>query len=371
MFALSPVLARYLVEVRGYTLLLLLAVLCIATFEQLYHEPRSSSALIAYVLAAAALFLTSYFGIALIAAHNLIWAARLVRCRAGWQRRLAVWCAAQLGIALLFLPWLSALLYQLKVAPAVSPFQNARLEHYFWLLLMLPMHAPPNGLWSVAWLLLAVAGWGLIVLGLRRSIEDDGGLVLRTCGVPGLVLLALIVWMQAIGPRYLMTLLPGAALAIGAGWGALRRRAPRMAAATLAACLIGLVAYRLSGAAAPPAGDTWSALVPQLAARVDPAGDVVLLHPPYEQRTFAYYYHGPALRLLGAHNYDDYYYVQGHSLQLAWTKTDAIAAAKGSRRLWLFYNPLLGSLRLDLPYRAIQRWRAGDLELILYEVSNS
>lgn len=367
-FALSPVLARYLVEVRGYTLLLLLALLCIVAFERLYREPTRTAALAAYTLAAAALFLTTYFGAALILAHNLIWLAMLLRRPDGWPRRLIGWCAAQIGIALLIAPWLPSLLYQIKVAPAVSPFEGAQPIHYLLLLLMMPMHTAPGTAWSGLWLLLALAGWALLAIGAWRAEGAERGLLLRTLGVPALTLLGLILWMQAVGPRYLMTLLPGVALAIGLGGAALWRRAPRLAAPALYAGLAALLVYRLSGASAPAADRPWSALVPQLAAQVDPASDVVLLHPPYEQRTFAYYYRGPALQLAGANDYDDFYYAQGHVLRTAWSLADAVQAARGGRRIWVFYNPLLGAPRLDLPYRQAGHWSAGALELALYEV---
>src|SRR4029078_6247156 len=102
--------------------------------------------------------------------------------------------------------------------------------------------------------------------------------------------------------------------------------------------LAALLVYRLSGASAPAADRPWSALVPPLAAQGDPASEVVLLHPPYEQRTFAYYYRGPALQLAGANDYDDFYYAQGHVLRTAWSLADAVQAARGGRRIWVFYN---------------------------------
>lgn len=369
-FALAPVLARYLVEVRGYTLLLVLTLLCILAFEHAYRNPSRPTALAAYTLSAAALFLTTYFGAALILAHNLIWAVTLLRRRDAWRSWLIGWSVAQLSLGLLIVPWVPSLLYQMKIAPAVSPFQNAQLVHYLWLILMLPMHAPPTTLWSVLWLLLAVACWGLIVLGLRQPFRVYDGLLLRTFGVPALTLLGLIVWMQAIGPRYLLTLLPGAALAIGVGWGSLDRSSPRRARALLGVCAAGLLAYRLAGPAMPPSDRPWTALLARLTAEANPASDVVLLHPPYEQRTFEYYYRGAALRLLGANDYDDFYYIHGHSLQAAWTDAEAAHATQGSRRVWLFYNPRLGTPRLNLPYRLLHSWQSGDLELALYDVSS-
>jgi hypothetical protein len=367
-FALAPVLARYLVEVRGYTLLLLLALLCIAAFERAYRDPSRPVALVLYVVSAAALFLTTYFGAALILAHNLIWGVALLRQHEDWRRRLVGWCVAMVALALLILPWLPSLLYQMRVAPAVSPFQNAQPIHYFWLVFMLPMHTPPSTAWGLVWIVLAVACWGLIAIAMRHPLAAYNGLLVRIFGIPALTLLGLIVWMQAIGPRYLLTLLPGTALAIGVGWGQLRQAKPRMAEALAVVCALGLLVYRLAGPAMPPADRPWTALLARLTAQADPAGDAVLLHPPYEQRTFAYYYRGPALKLLGANDYDDFYYAQGHVLRTAWTIDEAVQATQGSRRVWLLYNPLLGAPRISLPYRLVDHWRSGDLELALYDV---
>ena len=94
----------------------------------------------------------------------------------------------------------------------------------------------------------------------------------------------------------------------------------------------------------------------------------MLLHPPYEQRTFAYYYHGTPLKLLGANDYDDFYYTQGHSLSQAWTRAEAVVAVQGSQRVWLFYNSTLGAPRLDLPYPMLGRWHADGMELTLYDL---
>ena len=66
------------------------------------------------------------------------------------------------------------------------------------------------------WLPLTVLVWALIVIGLRQSGERDGGLVLRAFGVPLITQMCLIIWMQAVGWRYLTVLLPGAVL-IGVG----------------------------------------------------------------------------------------------------------------------------------------------------------
>jgi 4-amino-4-deoxy-L-arabinose transferase-like glycosyltransferase len=370
-FAAAPVLGRYLIEVRGYTMLLFLAIVCIAAFERLYREPENLGALVIYVLVTGCLFLTTYFAAALIAAHNLIWLAMLLRRPVLWRRRLLIWCIAQVSMALMVLPWLPSLLYQIQVAPAVSPFENAQPQHYFWLLLMLLMHVPPTTGWLLLWLCIAVVCWGLIGLALRSSSKHDGGLIARTFGIPALALFALILWMHAIGPRYLLTLLPGAVLGLATGWGLLLRWSPRMTVWIGALLMVGLVVYRVSGAGTPTTGNPWSTLVPYVAQQADPERDLILLHPPYEQRTFAYYYSGTPLKLLGANDYDDFYYSGNRSLSLAWTHDEAAAAVQGHQRVWLFYNAALGAPRLELPYPIVGQWHADGMELTLYQVGSA
>jgi hypothetical protein len=308
----------------------------------------------------------------LIAAHNLIWLAMLLRRPVLWRRRLVTWCFAQISMALMVLPWLPSLLYQMQVAPAVSPFANAQPQHYFWLLLMLLMHVPPTTGWLLLWLCIAVVCWGLIGLALRSSMKYDGGLIVRTFGIPALALFALILWMHAIGPRYLLTVLPGAVLGVATGWGLLLRRwSPRMTVWIGALLVVGMAVYRLSGSGTPTTGNPWSTLVAYVAQQADPERDMILLHPPYEQRTFAYYYRGTPLALLGANDYDDFYYSQGHSLSLAWTHDEAVAAIQGHQRIWLFYNSALGAPRLDLPYPIVGQWHADGMELTLYQVASA
>src|SRR5262249_60504261 len=90
-------------------------------------------------------------------------------------------------------------------------------------------------------------------------------------------------------------------------------------------------------------------LVPQVTARVDPAHDAVVFQSPIEQRTFEYYYTGPALKLLGAHDYDEFYYVQRHRVSAGWTADDVVRETRGNRRVWLFNNSAFSTPPRRLP----------------------
>lgn len=369
----APLVSLYLLEARGYTLTLLLAVGCVIAFERLYEAPRSGRALVAYSLVAAALFLTSYFGVALLLAHNVVWLLRLARARAHRVPLLLRWCGAQAIIAACVLLWLPALLYQMQVAPAVTAFWGEGLADYGWLALSLLLNSRPRAAALLPlWLLLAALSWVLIAVALLRARWHDDGLAARAFGWPALLLLLLVIWMQVVASRYLLVLLPGAALAIGLGAAALRQRLPRLGAALPWLLVAGLLAYRAPALLAPPDEQRWHALADHVAQHADPTRDVVLFHPPWDQRVFEYYYRGPALPLLGAHHYDDFYYTQGHQLRSSWTPAEVLAALPPGRRVWVFYNQTTHTVpRLDWGYREAGHWNAGRLELILYEPPTS
>ena len=100
----------------------------------------------------------------------------------------------------------------------------------------------------------------------------------------------------------------------------------------------------------------------------EPSGDCVVLQAPWDARIFAYYYRGPEICRLGAYHYDDFYAAEGHSMAESWTPAEALAAAAGKRRIWVFNNDAyVEPPRLDLPRPVAGRWRIGMIELTLYE----
>jgi uncharacterized membrane protein len=367
---LTPV-GIYIVTARSYAFMLLMAVICIAAFEWLYRRPTYIPALVLYSVVMGLFCLTSYFAAAFIAAHNLIWAFGLLRRREGWLRQLVSWSIAQIAIVLIVLPWLPALGYQFKAAGFMTATENITAAEYFWQLYSL-LAAPPASLgWLVLWLPLTMLAWVLIVIGLRKSSKRDGGLVLRAFGVPLITQMCLIIWMQAVGWRYLTVLLPGAVLAVALGLGMLRRQMPRLGSTLLLVLVLAMLIYRVFGVPGPNTARSWPELVAVLESRVDPARDAVLIHPPWEQRTFEYYYQGAPLKLYGAHNYDDFFIAEGHDFSNPWTIDQATNALAGSQRAWVFYYETNGITELHLPYKVLDRWRSGKLELVLYDMSLS
>ncbi len=368
--ALAPLLASYMIEARGYTLTLLFAIACMAVFEQLYRQPERGRLYILYAPVAAALFLTSYFGVALLLAHDMIWLALLFRSGTHWRRRFFSWCGVQVFIGAVVLLWLPSLLYQMKVAPAVTSAWALGLRDYYILALSLLLNVPPRTSWVALWVALALVSTCLIFIALLRARGQDEGLVARTFWLPALTLTLLVIWMEVVAPRYLLILLPGGALAVAQGARVLRRAKPRLGVVVIALFLVGMLVYRLPDTLNTQPLKPWSALVSEVERQADPTRDVVLFHPPWDQRVFEYYYHGPTLPLLGVHDYDTFYYEdRSHDLRTTWTSAQALAATRGSRRVWVFYDQMFHTVpRLQLGYTELGHWKYDRLELFLYAV---
>ncbi|NJN68469.1 MAG: hypothetical protein HC884_18040 [Chloroflexaceae bacterium] len=373
--ALSPLVAHFTVEARVYSLLMLMTVGGIAAFEYVYRHPHNRLALAGYTLMAAILFLTSYFGIAILAAHNLIWIVRVLRHRAHWRQDLLPWVIVQVGIGVLVLPWLPALLYQVEVASATTFARDVSAGWFFMLALSLAAYTESSVTMFSIWLFAFF--WSIMIYGLLRSLDrrGDEGLVLRAFGVPLLMMGGVVLLLQASSVRYLMVLTPGIAIATAAGWNALRQRFPHTGA-MLAGGLIGvLLLYRLPGIVAPPPIEqAWGKLSARVAQQANPLHDTVIFQPPGELRSFTYYYHGPSLRLLGAQNYDEFYDVQGHDFRTTWNPNELeaiIGANRETRRVWVFFKPFIFQPEpFRLPYRLTGHWKsAGELELFRYEIA--
>jgi 4-amino-4-deoxy-L-arabinose transferase-like glycosyltransferase len=441
--AMHPLLAYYQTEARGYTLLMLMTIVCMAAFEYLLHHPQRTAARVGYVLAASLLFLTSYFSIVILVTHTVVW---LYRTRNPASRPLLLpWLLIQGGIALIILPWLPSLLYQIQVGQAVTFDTRLQANTIYLLAMVLMTGIPPQSMLFV-WLGLAVGFWALLLYGLlapasptrnlsvkamqghtqRRkdakgyagdgclptesirplllNLHDPGSaggspaferarcprsqacpspipplptksirpLLLRTTVLPLVFFLLLIILLQVGTARYLLLLIPGIALSIAAGWETLRHRRPQTGGILGGCLLVGMLLYRLTDVFTPVHHEqAWEPFTTYIAQHADPEKDVVLFHPPWEQRTFEYYYQGPPLQLQGAHDYDTFYAVEGHDFATTWTITQAVAHTQDSQAVWLLHNAGYYRMhRLRLPYQLVGHWRSpGGLELLHYEVA--
>ncbi len=368
LMAASPLFQRYLTEARGYTMTVLLTVACITAFERLYRRPESRLAQVIYALSAVVLFLTSYFGAALLAAQWLI-SLSLLRAPATRRRRIVGWVGVQMIIVACLLPWLPSLRYQMFISPAVTSDWGSGLRDYYFLILGVLMGGVLLGgvRFLIGWLMAAAAGL-ILILAAARGGRAMNGFVVRSLVLPAAMLLLMVVMIQVVATRYLIVILPGSAIAAGVGFVALRSYRPWLAWTMLALLVGGMLLARVITTPVDVPG-AWGRLIARMTAEVDPAGDIVLFHPPWDQRIFEYYYHGPQLPMAGAHNYDDFYYNQGYVIRKTWTVAEAEPVIVGHRRVWVFYDQLHYQARaLDLPYQQLGHWSEGRLELFLYDV---
>ncbi|WP_129672795.1 glycosyltransferase family 39 protein [Candidatus Chloroploca sp. Khr17] len=368
-FALAPILQNYALEVRGYTLTILLGVVSLITFENLWRHPESSRAQANYLASALALFFTSYFSLALLAAQWLCWFWQL-RPPATLKRRLTDWAVLHLVMALGIAWWLPSLAYQLAVAPDVTADWSRGPGDYYMLLLSLVVGSPQAGNWFILWLLGAAASIVLILAGASHHDQAIRGVVFRATVLPTLLLFGLCVTLEVTAYRYLSLLLPGAMLAVGAGFSALRTRRALLAWSLLSLVAIALLLPQFipTTQASQPL-KPWQKLSSIVEQNLAPTGDVVIFHPPWDQRIFTYYAGDVEAPLLGAYHYDEFYHIQGYTLRQTWRTEQAVPLIASHRRVWVFYNQMFHTIPpLDLPYREARRWREGKLELILYVV---
>lgn len=370
LLTIAPLVTSFMIEARSYAPTMLLSVICLIAFENVYHNPLRLKAYFHYAVVATTLFLTSYFSVSLLLAHNLIWLIALLRSSEQRSRRMLLWATTQVAVFAMIALWVPTMFYQMIVSKATTSSAAAGLRSFYVLDMSMLLHVPPNNAWRWLWLPLAVLIWLLSKVALGYSRRHDQGLVLRTFGAPLLMLAGLVAWMGVVAPRYLVVLLPGAALAVAQGSLALNRLRPRLGFYLIIALQAGLLTYQLAGAALPRPVKPWTALTHTVALEANPETDVVLFHPPWDQRIFEYYYDGPELPLLGAHDYDTFYYKdRTHDLDTTWTSRQALAATQSYRRVWVFYDQMFHTVpRLSLPYWQLGHWKSDRLELFLYEV---
>jgi hypothetical protein len=210
--ALDPFAATYAIEIRMYSLLLLLGLLAGGAFLRAfvaYPGHRGWSA--AFAVALAAVMYTHNWGLFFAAAAGLVWLALVATADA----RRPVVTAGLIGFGgavLLFAPWLPTLLDQTKHTGA--PWSHAPHSRSVGRAVqrMLGGHVPETVL-----LLFALAGAGGLLRG--RSTPVARG-VLAMAGLTVLTFLIAYVWSNASSPawalRYLCIVLAPAAIVIGA-----------------------------------------------------------------------------------------------------------------------------------------------------------
>lgn len=382
--ALSPLIARYAIEARPYSMLVFASVVCLGAFEYLYRYPDRRLAQVLYAVAATTLLFTSYFGAAMLAAHHFIWFVRLLLERSRWKQRLSSWLVPQLAMGVVLMPWLPTFLYQIRIGPAVTlPHITMPLEENFTRFLLLALSAVAYTESSVTLFPITIFAllWGLFLYGLVFALGDPSrrGIVLRVAVVPIVMTIAMMFSLQVSSPRYVIVTVPSVAIGVGVGWLALCQRLPRAGRMVGGAIFLLILIYRLPDVMhPPPAQNPWKEMTTFVAQQADPAHDVVVVYPPFELRSFLYYHDdgdGQLPRALGAYHYDEFYFVQKHDLATDWTVDQIVQETQGYRHLWLIFRPYYGQASPhSLPYPLVGHWRFGCweprvLELLKYRIS--
>ena len=257
--ALSPLYVYYAQEARMYTLLTFLGLLAgYALLRATADEGRqtkdegrrtkdrqdvSSFVLrlssvkwwFLFVIASAALLYTHYFGVFLLLAYGVCfaigWLVALARGRPHW-RKLAVFALSCLGIALLYLPWLPAMLNRYAVDRSYWQGALKINEAVRHVAVSFTTGAPETMLERDAVRLLPWFGVALVVAAgalVWRMVWRYGGVggvralvYLSTCLlVPLLAVLLLASRTPKFNPRYLMLVSPAYLLILAGGIGAL------------------------------------------------------------------------------------------------------------------------------------------------------
>ncbi len=272
------------------------------------HWQPSQGWLFGYTLAAALGLYTLYYFAFLLVFENLfvlgwwLWSARLPKSSETsevWAKGPGIgrWIAAQVGVAILYAPWIP-IAYRQATNPPVPPWRNfASLWSVLtesWTALSLGQTVEPGTVWPVLLLLAAVYGLGLLAARPTPRAPKPTPILLAGYTFAPLALIYLLsLALPLYHVRYVFTYSPAFYLVLGAGlaWlGRRRRAAPWLAMAVVAAAS----AYAIHNFHFDPryADDDHRTAVRFIADRWRP-GDAVLINAGYVYPTFVYYYDGP------------------------------------------------------------------------------
>ena len=363
--AVSPFAIHYAQEVRMYALVTLLGALSWWAFGAWLNRPTPRR-LALWWLAALAVAYTHYFGVALIATQNLVWA--LLWWRERRTRQALAWLTAQAGLALCYLPWLWYSRTTLLNWPAISEaFGVGFLVRELVRVFSLGESVPPT--WSPwLWGFLALAGLGL--WGAWRVGRWGWCALAWWLTPPALMVLLSALDRPFYNPKFLLQATPGFHLVLGLGVQTLTQRLPRSARWGLTA----LASVFLVAAAVAPLRNEWRnprywrdeyrGIARTIEATASP-DDAILLLGGGQIEVFDYYYQGdlPRYPITSAN-------VRDEARLLATLET----LARTHRRL---YAILWGQQQQDPQgiveqwlnehaFKASDRWY-GDVRLVVYE----
>jgi uncharacterized membrane protein len=307
LLALSRFHLEFSQEARMYSLLALLSLLSVYFFIKLL-EGRGRWALAAYVAASALMMYTHVYSFFILAAENLYLLTLLFASREIFVRVWKRWLAAQVTLAVLFLPWLS-----------VQAQQFSRVQQGFWI-----PKLPPNllfttlviyaGSYMLAGILLSLValaifsgwkGWNNDEAGARKEETSSGegrSRLLRgrlKLYLLGLWLLCPILLPYIVSqfsspiflPKYTIAALPAFVILAARGLLSLRFHQLRALVVLLVVCFSAVVLKNYYGAAKK---DLWRVGVAHFKSLAQPR-DLVLFNDQSGEVPFEYYYRGKDL----------------------------------------------------------------------------
>ncbi len=363
--AVSPFAIHYAQEVRMYALVTLLGVLAWWAFSAWWRRPTKRR-LALWWLAALALAYTQYFGVAIIATQNLVWALfwwRKRRTRRAWP-----WVMAQVGLVLCYLPWLWYSRTTLLNWPAISEsFGVGFLVRELVRVFSLGESVPPT--WSPwVWGFLALVGLGL--WGAWR-VGRWGVAAFAWWLVPPMLMVILSALDRPFyNPKFLLQSTPGFHLLLGLGVQTITERLPRMARWGMMTAVL----LFLTAAAVAPLRNEWRnprywrddyrGIARTIEATAS-SNDAILLLGGGQIEVFEYYYRGalPRYPIYGTDVRDEERLVQTLET-LARTYRRLYAILWGQQQ----QDPtgLVERWLNDHAFKASDRWY-GDVRLVVYE----
>ena len=317
LLAVSPLAVHYGQEVRMYALAGLLAAASTWAYVRVIRTAGRAGPALVYGLLAAALLYTHYYGVLVLAAHQIHLVVALAATRR-WHL-VQPWILGTAVGAVLYVPWLPHALRQTGYYPGLgTPQSPPALTLDALNVLSLGVATTRFSFRPALAPFVALACLGLSARrrpelakpGVAHSTPVPGALLLLWLVLPTSVIIALSTSRPLYEPRFLMLVLPAWLILVGAGVMTLSRLAAdrlqsfdalstlsSVAGAVVAAATMGLLliptARSLGAYYFDPAyaRDDYRTLARQIEAAERP-GDAVVLTAPGQAEVFGYYYRG-------------------------------------------------------------------------------
>lgn len=168
-------------ELRGYSLMVLLALSSMYFFIKLLKEGRHVN-YIAYVASGILLLYTHYFGLFVILAQNIYFLAYFMSSNKGKRLCLKKWVLLQASLFLLYLPWIGFLIRQTSVVQAGHFLGWVPVPSPLSIIMTLYEYSGYYGPSAPMWVLISSAVLLVLYLGLSaKPLLGFHGLSLKSC----------------------------------------------------------------------------------------------------------------------------------------------------------------------------------------------